>query len=69
VTDPDLKEASRGRKKSLKAVINTLQDGKSSFEEKQQLLVKILAGQVNFCCVCCSFHKSQAHQQQRKQVV
>jgi hypothetical protein len=47
VTDPDLREACRGRKKSLKAVLNTLQDQKSSFEEKQQLLVKILAGQAS----------------------
>ena len=47
VTDPDLKEACRGRRKSLKAVINTLQDGKSSSEDRQQQLIKILASQVH----------------------
>jgi len=57
VTEPELKEACRGRKKSLKAVITILQDGKASFEEKQQLLIKIVTGQASNCCVVHTSHR------------
>lgn len=40
------REASKSRRKSLKAALKTLQDARTGPEAKQQLLVKLLATQV-----------------------
>lgn len=46
ITDPDLKEASRSRRKSLKAVLQALQNPNCGGEERSQLLTKTLVAQV-----------------------
>lgn len=44
--DPQLKEAGKGRKKALKALLKALQHPQTSQEERQQLLLKNLISQV-----------------------
>ena len=46
VTDPDLKGSCKARKTALKAVLACLQSPSSTAEERQQVLIKSLAAQV-----------------------